>query len=479
MNKTAKKILVNNCSVFVAVFTLLILFPLGLHATTFPELVPLIKKLKPVVVNISITQTASNKKSRELLGGLRNSPFEEFFRQFLDKIPEESFTSRSLGSGVLIDSKGYIVTNNHVVSDADEIMVRLFDEREFSAKVVGRDKKTDLALIQIDADGGLPVAKLGDSDSAEVGSWVVAIGNPFGLEATVTAGIISATGRMIGNGPYDDFLQTDAAINPGNSGGPLFNLDGEVIGINTAIMSRSGGSMGIGFAIPINMARSVIKQLKENGKVTRGWLGVRIQTVTPELAAALGMKQKHGALVASVEPDSPAEKSGILAGDVIVRFDGRKVHRMKELPGVVAKVPVGKSVPMQIFRDGQLKTIRVVVAVLDDTESGGGRTSNKPRENKLSAIGLTVQPLLPAMLEQLNVPKKTKGVVVSDVDKGGIGAESGIRPGDVIIEIDRKAVRSMSDFNSATKKLKPGSTLLILLLRGGDPHFMAVQIPNK
>jgi serine protease Do len=480
MNKMTQHIYRFGFVLFTA-FCLLFLLPGVSQAASLPDLVPLIKKLKPVVVNISTTQNAPSRDGGEMPEGLRNSPFEEFFRQFLDRMPKEDFKSRSLGSGVLIDSKGYIITNNHVVADADKITVRLFDEREFSAKVVGRDEKTDLALIRIEADGDLPQAKLGNSDKTEVGSWVVAIGNPFGLEATVTAGIISAKGRMIGNGPYDNFLQTDAAINPGNSGGPLFNLDGEVIGINTAIISRSGGSMGIGFASPINMAKLIIKQLKESGRVTRGWLGVRIQTVTPELAKALGMKHKQGALVASVEPDSPAHKAGVLAGDVIVQFNGLDVHRMKELPAVVAQIPVGKSVPMKVFRDGRLKTIRVVVAELHEEASSGAEKAKKrvTDHGKVNSMDMTVQALNMEMKGQLNVPKGTSGVLVTEVKKGGLAGESGIHPGDVIVEIDRKPVKSLSDFKKTTKKLNPGRNLLILLLRGGDPHFMAILIPQK
>ncbi|MBF0381361.1 MAG: DegQ family serine endoprotease [Magnetococcales bacterium] len=465
-------------AVFVAALSLIFLTSLPSSAASLPDLVPLVKRLKPVVVNISTKQKipAKHGKGEDMLDGLKNSPFEKFFRQFLENMPKENFSSRSLGSGVLIDAKGYIVTNDHVVADANEIMVRLFDEREFSAKVVGRDKKTDLALIQIDAEEDLPIAKFGDSDKAEVGSWVVAIGNPFGLEATVTAGIISATGRMIGNGPYDNFLQTDAAINPGNSGGPLFNLDGEVVGINTAIMSRTGGSMGIGFAIPINMAKSVIQQLKESGRVTRGWLGVRIQTVTPQLAKALGMKRKYGALVASVEPDSPAEKSGVLAGDVIIRFDGRDVRRMKELPAVVAKIPVGRSVPMEVFRNGKRKTIMVVVAELKDPAK---KIESKKTRDKVATLGMTVQPLTPSLIDQLNVPDTSSGVVVSEVNKEGIAYEAGIRPGDVIVQIDRKPMLNLDDFEKATTDRDPGSSLLLYLLRRGDPHFMAIQIPRK
>ncbi|MBF0453826.1 MAG: DegQ family serine endoprotease [Magnetococcales bacterium] len=462
---------------FLATVFCLLFFAAGqLQAASLPDLVPLVKKLKPVVVNISTTQTAASSEEKEMPEGLRNSPFEEFFRHFLDKIPKESFKSRSLGSGVLIDAKGFILTNNHVVADADKIMVRLFDEREFPAKVVGRDSKTDLALIQIEAGGDLPVAKLGDSEKAEVGSWVVAIGNPFGLDATVTAGIISARGRMIGSGPYDNFLQTDAAINPGNSGGPLFNLDGEVIGINTAIFSRSGGSMGIGFAIPINMAKPVVEQLKKDGRVTRGWLGVRIQTVTAELAKALGLDHKKGALVASVEPDSPALKAGVMSGDVIVQFNGHDVQHMKELPAIVAQTEVGKVVPMKVIRNGKIKTIRVVVAVLEEGEKKEVRGFHR---NEMTSIGMTVQPLTAEMMERLNVPDGTQGVIVTEVDKKGVAGESEVRPGDVIIEINRRPVKSLSDYKQLTKIIKPGSNVLILLLRGGDPHFLAIQIPHK
>ena len=447
-------------------------------AAGLPDLVGLVKKLKPVVVNISTTQN----HTKGVHGGgkmspdaFKNSPFDEFFRRFMEQIPQESQKSRSLGSGVIIDPDGYILTNHHVVSDADEIQVRLSDEREFSARVVGSDAKTDLALIRIDKAGVLPVAALGNSDTAEVGSWVVAIGNPFGLDATVTAGIISARGRVIGNGPYDNFLQTDAAINPGNSGGPLFNLDGEVVGINTAIFSRSGGSMGIGFAIPVNMAKTVMVQLKDNGRVTRGWLGVRIQTVTQELADALGLKKRQGALVASVEPDSPAAAAGVQAGDVIIEFDGQEVDRMKSLPAIVAETPVKKRVKMVVVRDGRPKTLDVTVAELAD----------KPEEqaaaekDNTSALGMSLHPLTEQLRERLELDDKAHGVVVAKVDPDGIAAEAGIRTGDLIAEINRKPIRDVAAFRKATDGLKPGKTLLILLIRGGDPVYMALGIPKE
>ncbi|MEO5332610.1 MAG: DegQ family serine endoprotease [Magnetococcus sp. YQC-5] len=457
------------------------------QAANWPDLAPLVKKLQPVVVNISSTQTIRPMSKHEKRmqpghgpgqGPGGDSPLDEFFRRFFEQGPNnQPFHSRSLGSGVIIDEAGFILTNHHVVADADEIQVRLFDEREFTAKVVGRDAKSDLALIQIKADGKLPIASLGNSETAEVGSWVVAIGNPFGLEATVTVGIISAKGRSIGTGPYDNFLQTDAAINPGNSGGPLFNLQGDVIGINTAIVSRSGGNMGIGFAIPINMAKSIVKQLQTSGKVTRGWMGVRIQTVTKELAEALNLGALRGALVASVEPKSPAQAAGVEPGDVIVKFDGHEVGRMKELPAIVAETPINKKVPMEVVRNGASKTLEVVVSAMED-ENVSANVQDKHKENNL--LGLTVQALTPEIRERLGVSSgDASGVVVAAVEHGGPAEQAGIQTGDVIQEINRKPIKNMNDFRSITAKLEPGQTLLLLLQRGGDPLFMALQIPTK
>lgn len=441
----------------------------------FPDLVPLVKALKPVVVNISTTQNAKAGRDPSLPpDAFKDSPFDEFFRQFLERMPQQNFESKSLGSGVIIDADGSILTNNHVVESADEIQVRLADEREFSAKVVGRDAKTDLALIRIQGAGKLPVARLGDSEKAEVGSWVIAIGNPFGLEATVTSGIISAKGRMIGNGPYDNFLQTDAAINPGNSGGPLFNLAGDVIGINTAIFSRSGGNMGIGFATPINMAKSIVTQLKEHGRVTRGWLGVRIQGVTQELAQALGLEKREGALVASVENGSPAQKAGVESGDVIIRFDGKDVRQMKELPTIVAGTEVGKKVTMDVVRDKKQLTLQVVIALMDDEPAVAAASKDKG-----TSLGLTVQPLTPELKDSMKLEKDVQGVVVTEVEKGGVAAQAGVQRGDVVAEINRKPIRKLSDFLQATSKPKPGETLLVLLFRDGDPLFLAVHIPAK
>ena len=445
----------------------------GVEAASLPDLVPLVKRLKPVVVNISTVHTPEN-KTFDLPETFSKQPLDDFFRRFFEQMPQGAFKTRSLGSGVIIDSSGYILTNNHVIADADDIQVRLPDEREFAAKVVGKDSKTDLALIRIEEAGTLPVAEMGDSDEAEVGSWVVAIGNPFGLEMTVTAGIISAKGRMIGSGPYDNFLQTDAAINPGNSGGPLFDLDGKVIGINTAIFSRSGGSMGIGFAIPVNMAKTILEQLKRDGRVTRGWLGVRIQSVTRELAQALGLERHHGALVASIEPNSPAQLAGVKAGDVIVRFDGQAVDQMKELPAIVAATPVGKTVAMDVVRHNRPLTLNIVVAELREEQDDGQALSSKG--DKTSLFGATVRALSPDLREQLALDAKVQGVVVTRIEPGSRAADAGIQPKDVITEIDRETVTSPADFRRIVRKSPPGKSLLVLLLRRGDPIYLAVQL---
>ena len=444
-------------------------------AAAWPDLVPLVKRLKPVVVNISSTIHTSAKSKLGLApDGLGNQPLDEFFRRFFEQMPQESFKSRSLGSGVIIDSSGYILTNNHVIEDADDIQVRLPDEREFAAKVVGKDSKTDLALIRIEGAGTLPVAIMGDSDKAEVGSWVVAIGNPFGLDTTVTVGIISAKGRIIGNGPYDNFLQTDAAINPGNSGGPLFNMNGEVIGINTAIFSRSGGNMGIGFATPVNMAKTVLKQLKSQGHVTRGWLGVRIQSVTQELVQALGLEKRHGALVASVEAGSPAQLAGIKTGDVIVNFDGHSVNHMNELPAIVAETPVDKKVRVDIVRAGKPLLLDVVIAKMQD------KAVDVVADNgEASSFGVTVRSITADLREQLELDAEVQGVVVAGVEVGSSASAAGLQIKDVITEINREPIGDTADFHRTVKNIKSGDTLLVLLLRGGDPLYIAVQVAEK
>ncbi|MGN7614295.1 Do family serine endopeptidase, partial [Magnetococcales bacterium HHB-1] len=374
-----------------------------------------------------------------------------------------------------------IVTNHHVVENAGKIKVRLWDERELQAKVVGVDEKTDLALIRVHAGKALPAATFGDSDKVEVGSWAIAIGNPFGFSATVTAGIISAKERVIGSGPYDNFLQTDAAINPGNSGGPLFNLEGEVIGINAAIISRTGGSLGIGFAIPINMAQGIVKQLKTHGKVTRGWLGVRIQTVTDELAQALGLGQKRGALVASVEKGSPAERAGVQSGDVIVRFDGKDIDRMNRLPAIVAATPKSKRIAMEVLRKGQIKHLSVVIASMKDDQEGEKRVvqAEESSDQVEQVFGMSLSALTPSLRERLRLPSDVDGVLVTDVDANGPAKAAGLRRRDVIQEINQVQMRSPADLKRVLKSKKRGKNLLVLILRDGDPLYLAFKLDGK
>jgi serine protease Do len=379
---------------------------------------------------------------------------EDFFEKFFGDSPKREFKQRSLGSGCIIDREGYIITNNHVIEKAQTIKVKLIDGKEYDATVVGRDPKTDLALIKIDAKNALPSAAFGDSDSLEIGDWVIAIGNPFGLETTVTAGIVSAKGRVIGAGPYDDFIQTDASINPGNSGGPLFNLKGEVVGINTAIVS---GGQGIGFAIPINMAKELLPQLKSKGKVIRGWLGVVIQKITPEIAKTFGLKESEGALVSDVTEDGPAEKAGIKRGDVIVSFNGKAIKEVDTLPKLVGATEIGKKAKVGIIRDGKPLEVEVAIGELKDEKLQATRKTETEKD-----FGLVVQNITPEIAKHLNLKDK-RGVIVTDVQPGSPAQEGDIRSGDIIKEISRKPIKNIEDFKEAVKKvnLKEGAVLLI------------------
>ena len=382
------------------------------------------------------------------------------FRDFFGFGPQREFKHRSLGSGFLIDREGYIVTNNHVVEDADQIKVRLYDETEFDATVIGRDPKTDIALIKIEAGATeLKPLKLGNSDTLPVGSWVVAIGSPFGLEQTVTAGIVSAKGRIIGSGPYDDFIQTDASINPGNSGGPLLNLKGEVVGINTAIVASG---QGIGFAIPVNMADGIIAQLKDTGEVSRGWLGVGIQNLTPELAEYYGIEAREGVLVTQTYEGDPADKAGIKEGDIIIAVDGKPIASSRELSRTVAEAGVGNKMTIKLLRDGREKEVRVKLAKRPDTEPTMARG-----ESRSDDLGLRVREIDPEMAERLGLDENTKGIVVAGVDPDSKAAEADIRQGDVIIEINRKPVESLDDYNSQLRRIEKGDTVQMLLRRGG------------
>jgi len=441
----------------------------------FPQsFADLAEKVQPAVVNISTTSTVTvpGNPFRHFLGpgqgnqGDQNDPFGDFFKNFFDQNPDRKMKQQSLGSGFIINKDGFIITNNHVVDKADEIKVKLSDGREFKAKVIGRDPKTDLALIKISSVfKDLPVLELGDSDKMRVGDWVLAVGNPFGLEHTVTQGIISATGRVIGSGPYDNFLQTDAPINPGNSGGPLVNLKGEVIGINSAIVP---GGQGIGFAIPSALAKTIMAQLKEKGKVVRGWIGVTIQTVTPDLAKSFGMKEAKGALVGDVVKDGPAEKGGIKTGDIIIAFDGKNVKTSNDLPRLVAETPVGKSVELTIIRES--KEVRISVKIEEMTEDKIAVQSSTP----VQSFGMKVDNITPQLHQQFSIREKS-GVVVVNVERGSLADESGIQPGDVIKEVNRKPVRTVADFNAAVIKSGKGNATLLLLKRGKQTFFVTME----
>jgi len=434
-----------------------------------PDFVELAKKLKPAVVNIGTAKTVKpQRRMQRPFGGnpFGNDPFGDFFDRFFDDLqPQQGFKQRSLGSGFIISADGFILTNNHVVAGADEIKVKLSDGRDFKAEIKGLDEKLDLALIKITSKEDLPSVALGNSDAIEIGEWVMAIGNPFGLSETVTAGIISAKGRVIGNGPYDDFIQTDASINPGNSGGPLFNVQGEVIGINAAIIA---GGQGIGFAIPVNMAKSIIPQLKDKGKVTRGWLGVQIQPVTRDLAQSFGLDGEKGALVSEVIADSPAEKAGLKVGDIILEFDGKPVKEMNELPRLVAATEAGRKAVVKYLRDGKISEITVSIEKLKDGEESesGGVNGDK--------LGMTVKELNKELAARLR-SKETSGVVVTDLKPDGAAAEAGILKGDLIKEIDGRKIGNVQEYEKALAAHKKGTVIRILLRRGDSSLFVAFR----
>jgi serine protease Do len=392
------------------------------------------------------------------------NPFGDFFGPFSQGSPPRGFEQRGVGSGFVISRDGYILTNNHVVEEADQIKVKLSNGQEYKGKVVGRDPKTDLALLKIDGASDLHPLNLGNSEDMKVGSWVVAVGSPFGLEQTVTAGIVSAKGRVIGSGPYDNFIQTDASINPGNSGGPLINMKCEVVGINTAIMAEG---QGIGFAIPITMAKEVSAQLKDKGHVTRGWLGVTIQEVTPELAKSFGLKENKGALVAQVNPGSPAEKAGIQQGDIIIEFDGKAVSESKDLPRIVASTPVGKMITVKLSREG--KNIDRSLKVAEMKEQGEIASSSPAHKS----LGIAVQDLTPEIAQGLGL-KKADGAVVTQVEPGSPAAEAGLQSGDVIREVNRKPINNADDFVQKVEKAKGQDNVLLFIQRGDHKLFAAI-----
>ena len=431
----------------------------------------LFKEVSPAVVNISTTQVVKFNRPRMRNPFGPQDPFEEFFHNYFGRMPREQ-KRKSLGSGFIVSPDGFILTNNHVVEKAEEVTVTLLDKEEFRAKVIGTDPKIDIALIKIDAKRKLPYVALGDSDKLDVGEWVVAIGNPFALGHTVTAGIVSAKGRIIGSGPYDDFIQTDASINPGNSGGPLFNLKGEVVGINTAIMQ---GGQGIGFATPIQLAKSVLEQLKVKGKVTRGWLGVYIQKLTPEAAENLGISGKHGALVSDVTSGGPAEKAGIRSGDVIVGFNGKEIRDEHELPQTVASTKPGKTANVRLLREGKEMTVAVTIAEMTG-EPGKPAGGHELPKN----LGLTVQDITPEIAQRFEIAD-TKGVVVTGVEDGSPAEDAGFNQGDIIRAIVRQnkrdPVTNAAEFAKLVKKFQSDKTILFLVER--DEARILLTVKNR
>jgi serine protease Do len=460
----------------------------------------LAEKLLPAVVNISTTQTLKADRQRpELPEFPPGSPFGDLFRDFLDKNkpkgqrpdspPQQMRKATSLGSGFIIDASGLVVTNNHVIQDADEITVILHDNTTLKAEVVGKDTKTDIALLRVKSDKPLPFVPFGNSDKMKIGDWVLAIGNPFGLGGTVTAGIVSARARDIQQGPYDDFIQTDASINRGNSGGPMFNMNGEVVGINTAIFSPSGGSIGIGFAIPSALAQPVVEQLKDFGKPRRGWLGVKIQGVTDEIAESLGLDKARGALVASVTEKGPAEAAGIQPGDIVLTFDGKDVTDMKRLPRIVAETPIDKAVKVTVWRKRKEMPINVKVGELqDDDKTAAASAGQKPSPQAeptatVQALGLTLSAVTPDLKQKFSLADDAAGVVVVDVAGGSLAADKGVQPGDIIAEVAQQEVKTPAQVAARIDEVRKADpnrkSILLLIDRAGDLRFIALRIDQS
>lgn len=441
----------------------------------------LANQLLPTVVNIATTQTLKPMSPQASLPDLPpGSPLQDLFKDFLKQNNAPRHVT-SLGSGFIIDPSGLIVTNNHVIDDADQITVTLNDGTSLPAKLIGRDDKTDLALLRVKPKSPLPAAHFGNSDKARVGDWVIAIGNPFGLGSTVTAGIVSARNRDIAAGPYDDFIQTDAPINRGNSGGPLFDMDGNVVGVNSAIFSPSGGSVGIGFSIPSNLAVDVIDQLRKYGVTKRGWIGVRIQQVTSDIAEGLGLPTTQGALVAEVTKGGPADKSGLKNGDLITGFDGKPVPDSRALPRIVADTVIGKTVPMDVLRGGRKETLRIQVARLKDDEDAAAKVvmpvPPKKGQSKLSALGLSLSAIDEDARSKYHIGTEVQGVLVSEVDPDSTSARN-FRPGDVIVEVQNQSVHSPDDVaRRVDTDSKNGRKVeLMLVNRGGDLTFVALRL---
>lgn len=466
-------------------------------ADTLPQsFADLVARVAPAVVNVATSKetgaagTPGTPEGPQVPQFPPGSPFEEFFKDFFDREREREQQAprraSSLGSGFVVDPRGFVVTNNHVIADADEITVTFGNEQEYPAKIVGRDTKTDLALLKIEGPQPFPYVEWADSDAVRVGDWMVAIGNPFGLSSTVTAGIVSARARDIRAGPYDDFIQVDAAINRGNSGGPSFTLDGKVLGVNTAIFSPTGTNVGIGFAIPANLARPVVDSLMNSGKVARGWLGVRIQTVDNALAETLGLGEIRGALVASSQAGGPAEKAGIQQGDVVISFDGKAIDRMRSLPRIVAETPIGKEVDVRIWRKGQEQTVRVTLGQLPEDEQLAemGQPAPPPPgpegQVKVDSLGVTLAAITPELREEYELPEAAKGLVVTEVAAESPGAEEGLQPGDLVVEVAQERVATPAEaLTKVDQARKDKKSVLLLVDRQGDLRFVAPRFKEQ
>jgi serine protease Do len=433
------------------------------------SLADLVDKLRPAVVNIHTTATLKSRRGLPRGSDIPGHPLfrnDDLFRRFFGDIPEREFKQQNLGSGFIVSSDGYIFTNNHVVERADKIRIKLADGKEYDAEIKGQDANTDIALLKINPTAhALPVVKIGDSDKLRVGDSVFAIGNPFGLELTVTAGIVSAKGRVIGSGPYDNFIQTDASINPGNSGGPLFNLDGEVVGINTAIVARG---QGIGFAIPINTAKNMFEDLKAKGKVIRGWLGITVQDVTREIAENLKLKEIRGALVGNVIKREPAEKAGMKPGDIIIAVDGRKIKDTPDLLRIVAVIPVGKKIIVAVLRDGQEKHLTVIVGERKETKELARQV--QPSDQ----MGMTVQEITPELAVHFGLAEKT-GVIVTQVKEGGPADEAGLLTQDILLQVNRIKITSLKDYLAEISREGAEEVLLILVKRAETSFFVTLR----
>ena len=498
-------------SVFLIPATMTSMLANPAYARSAPDsFADLAERLLPAVVNISSTQAAQVRADRggpEVPSFPPGSPFEQFFKDFMDRNhpgqggpggqgqgenrPQRrpgppgdgGGRAMSLGSGFVIDATGYIVTNNHVIDGADEISVTLQDNTTLKAKLIGKDERVDLALLKVETDKPRPFVPFADSDASRVGDWVLAIGNPFGLGGSVTAGIVSARGRDIRQGPYDDFIQTDAAINKGNSGGPLFNMDGQVIGINTAIYSPTGGSVGIGFSLPANLAKNVVSQLKEFGRARRGWLGVRIQQVTPDIAEGLGLKDSQGAMVAGVNDGGPADVAKIKSGDVILKFNNQDVREMKNLPRIVAETAIGKDVPVVLWRDGKQLTLQASVGELPDdvqqvsTNEKPGRAPSASPSSDISSLGAKLAPLSDELRDKYKLQQGQKGVVVTDVASDGPAAGRGLKPGDVIVEVQQEPVTTPADVQARLEKYRKLNRKSVLMLIQSGEGLRWVPVP--